>query len=229
MRRKLNGDIIDELYAGEQQDIFVLSMLGTKNKGTFLDIGCCYHGHPDGYIVRSNTALLEKYRWKGIGIDLQDNIDKFTQYRPNTHFIKSNALDVNYSEIFEQNSFSNPIDYLSIDLDGAGLAFSCLKKVMDTKYEFKVVTFEHDAYRGMENSDMNPQRELMKNLGYILVRQCDIIEDFWINPKYISKEIYTKFIHHHTIDQFVPNTDNMNTHFWKYCSDINYDFEKLYQ
>lgn len=228
MRRKLNGDIIDELYAGEQQDIFVLSVLGIENKGTFLDIGCCYYGNNKGHIIRSNTALLEKHGWYGIGIDLQDFEEKFKQDRPNTIFIKNNALQVDYKDLFDKNNLPNPIDYLSIDLDGSGLAYSCLEKVMNTGYEFKIVTFEHDAYRGMEESDMKPQRVLMKKHGYTLVKQCDIIEDFWVNPKYISKEQYENFLHHITLDQLGLSKDNMDTHFWKQCSNINYDFSKLY-
>ena len=229
MKRKLNGEVIDELYAGEQQDIFVLSVLGSENKGTFIDIGCCYYGNTNGHLVRSNTALLEKYGWSGIGIDLQNFSEKFKQDRPNTNFIQADALKVDYKEIFEQNNLSNPIDYLSLDLDGSGLAYSCLESIINSGYEFKVATIEHDAYRGMQHTDTEPQRELMRKHGYILVRQCDIIEDFWINPKYVSKEQYEKFLYHVTLDQFGLSEDNMDTHFWKQCSDMGYDFTKLYK
>jgi hypothetical protein len=228
MRRELTGEIIDELYAGEQQDIFVLSILGTENKGTFVDIGCCYYGHENGHLVRSNSALLEKYNWTGIGIDLQNFNEKFKQDRPNTNFIQTNALDINYKEIFKQNKMPNVIDYLSIDLDGEGLAFSCLQKVLNSGYEFKIATIEHDAYRGMVESDTKPTRLLMQQYGYVLVRECNIIEDFWVNPNYISKTQYEKFIHTIDIKELWKSDDNKDTHFWKYCSDINYDFTKFY-
>jgi hypothetical protein len=228
MKRTLNGDIIDELYAGEQQDIFVLSILGTKQPGTFLDIGCCYHENQNGHIIRSNSALLEKHGWSGIGIDLRDLSENFNQHRPNTKFINSSALDIDYKELFEQNVINSPIDYLSIDLDGAGLALSCLEKVLNSGYEFKVATIEHDAYRGMVESDTKPTRLLMQQYGYVLVRECNIIEDFWINPNYISKDQYEKFIHVIDIKELGKSDDNKDTHFWKYCSDINHDFTKFY-
>jgi hypothetical protein len=221
MIRQLDGTIIDSRYAGEQQDIFVLSILGSDYKGTFVDIGC---REP---INHSNTALLEKYEWKGIAIDINDHSSTWKLERPNSIFIQSNALSIEYYDIFKQIADpQNPIiDYLSIDLDGNSVAFNCLDKVIDTKYEFKIITIEHDAYRGFSESDMIPQRQLLKQQGYILVRQCDIIEDFWINPKYIKEEQYKSFIYINTTD-YTPGSEK---HFWKHCQEINYDFTKLYK
>lgn len=223
MIRDLEGNIVSDKYAGEQQDIFVLSILGTENDGIFIDIGC---REP---INHSNTALLEKYKWKGIAIDRDNHSDKWNLERPNSKFIQSDALELNYKDVFDQLNIPNfIIDYLSLDLDGDNVAYSALKKVLNSGYEFKIITIEHDAYRGFAEADMKPQRELLKEYGYVLVRQCDIIEDFWVNPKYISKEQYTPFIHCNTMDQYIINGDNKNTHFWKQCVDINHDFTKYY-
>jgi hypothetical protein len=214
--KTFDGFELNDWYSGGQQDIFVLSVFGTDSQGTFVDIGC---KEP---INHSNTALLEKYGWKGIGIDINDYSMEWKYQRPNSKFIHSDALKVDYKKVFEQNNMPNVITYLSLDLDGRGIAFQSLKDVIETGYEFKILTIEHDAYSGNTLSDTIPQRKLLKEKGYVLVRRCDIIEDFWINPKYIIPEQYNKFIYTNEIGQ-------PEIHFWKYCKNINYDFTKLYR
>lgn len=213
--RTFEGLEINDMYSGGQQDLFVLSVLGTGTPGTFVDIGC---REP---INHSNTALLEKYGWSGVGVDIGDFSFQWNLLRKNSKFIKSNALNLDYKEIFTSNNLESPITYLSLDLDGRGIAFSVLEKIIKTNYEFKILTIEHDAYAGNVNSDMIPQRALLSNAGYKMVRQCDIIEDFWINPKYINEESYSKFIYKNEIGK-------KELHFWEYCKNINYDFTKLY-
>lgn len=213
--REFNGTELNDKYAGGQQDIFVLSVLGTNKAGTFVDIGC---REP---VNHSNTALLEKYGWVGVGVDINDYSNNWKSERPDSIFIQSDALALKYKDIFEETQIGNPITYLSLDLDGRGTAFECLKNVIDSGYEFKILTIEHDAYAGNVESDMIPQRELLKSKGYILVRQCDYIEDFWINPKYVTKESYEKFIYSNT-------TDKREIHFWEHCYNINYNFTNLY-
>lgn len=213
--RTFEGLEINDMYSGGQQDLFVLSVLGTGTPGTFVDIGC---REP---INHSNTALLEKYGWSGVGVDIGDFSFQWNLLRKNSKFIKSNALNLDYKEIFTSNNLESPITYLSLDLDGRGIAFSVLEKIIKTNYEFKILTIEHDAYAGNVNSDMIPQRALLSSAGYKMVRQCDIIEDFWINPKYINEESYSKFIYKNEIGK-------KELHFWEYCKNINYDFTKLY-
>ena len=213
--KTFEGIELNDKYAGGQQDVFVLSIIGTQSPGTFIDIGC---REP---INHSNSALLEKYGWNGIAVDINDYANFWKTERPNSIFIQSNALELDYKIIFEQTEIGNPITYLSLDLDGNGVAFECLKNVIDSGYEFKILTIEHDAYAGNVESDMIPQRELLISLGYKLIRQCDYIEDFWINPKYITNEMCEKFTYTNT-------KDKREIHFWEHCYNMNYDFTKLY-
>jgi hypothetical protein len=213
--RTIDGLEINDLYAGGQQDIFVLCMLGTSS-GTFLDIGC---REP---LNHSNTALLEKYGWSGIGLDLQNYSDLWKKFRPLSNFVHANAILPDYEKLFEEYNLQDPIDYLSIDLDGRGIAFECLKKVLNSGYEFKVLTIEHDAYSGNVESDMLPQRELLLSKGYVLVRPCDYIEDFWINPNYVSIEDKEQFFYQNT-------TDKKEIHFWEHCKNIKFDFTSFYE
>ena len=49
------------------QDMWVLSMLDGKPKGTFVEIGA---GHP---VISNNTALLEsRFEWTGIGFEIKE-------------------------------------------------------------------------------------------------------------------------------------------------------------
>ncbi len=91
------------------------------------------------------------------------------------------------------------IDYLSLDIEGLGFRFEALKKVFESKRQFKVITIEHDSYRGQEfvEKEAIPQRSFLKEKGFVLV--CEDVcnsknpfEDWWINPKYITE--YQKFI-----------------------------------
>ena len=216
--RTFDGIEINGLFATHQQDIFALCMLGTENKGVFVDIGCKYPIH------HNNSFLLERYGWKGIGVDMDDWSQLWQQSRPESIFICNNALKLDYKNIFNQKINGNVIDYLSIDTDGLGVSYSCLQMIIDTNYEFKVMTIEHDAYTGehYEIAHMIPQRELLKSKGYILVREDAYIEDFWVNPKYVSSDIYEKFM-------YVNKKGEHNRHFWEYCYNIGFDFTKLYR
>jgi hypothetical protein len=83
---------------------------------------------------------------------------------------------------------------------------SVLEQIIGTGYEFKAITIEHDAYCQDENQEKIPQRNFLKERGYVLVKECEVIEDFWINPKYISLEQYELIIQHNKsgADQIPP-------------------------
>jgi hypothetical protein len=216
------GELIDDKYAGDLQDIFVLLLLGTETPGTFIDIGC------RDPLCHSNTALLDKYGWKGVAVDLVDYSEAW-KIRKNSRFIHSDALFVPYKDILENSGIETEspklVDYLSIDLDGRSIAYHCLKQIIDTGYEFKVLTIEHDAYSGNELSDMIPQRDLLLSKGYVLVKHDNTIEDFWINPKYVSKEKYERFIYTNSSIQWADDSK----HFWEHLISIKQDFFHLYK
>ena len=81
---------------------------------------------------------------------------------------------------------------MSLDVEGNGDRFNALVNVFNSGYEFKIITIEHDAYRGFELSEREKQREFLLSKGYFLL--CSNVflsgnpfEDWWINPKYIDK------------------------------------------
>jgi tetratricopeptide (TPR) repeat protein len=78
LRFKFPGcDKIDTGYGQVMQDLFVLSVLNGKRKGTYLEIGSCYAYRGN------NTVLLEKeFEWTGIGIEYDEKkfSDKLKNY-----------------------------------------------------------------------------------------------------------------------------------------------------
>ena len=178
---------MEKSYSQAGQDIFVLSLFEKNYKGVFVDIGC------QGPEIINNTLLLEENGWTGISFDIIDYSGEW-QIRK-TPFIVQDALICDYKKIFEEQNFNNPIDYLSLDIEGDGQRYQALKQVMKSGYEFKAITIEHDAYRGYDLTERQPQRKFLNEIGYLLLC-ADIIcggcqmEDWWINPKYFKESKY---------------------------------------
>jgi hypothetical protein len=120
-----------------------------------------------------------------------------------TKFSISNedCFKVNLGELLDTHYNEKTIDYLSLDMEILGDRHKLLEKVINTGYEFKVITIEHDSHIGNDYVKMEkiPQRELLKNNGYILVcgdvSQKDnptlFYEDWWVNEKYFNQEELT--------------------------------------
>tara|TARA_R110000824_G_scaffold356846_1_gene544109 strand:- start:232 stop:909 length:678 start_codon:yes stop_codon:yes gene_type:complete len=189
------------------QDIWVIESLKHKKNGFFLDVGC---GHP---IKLSNTFLLEKqYDWSGIGIDidLSSCLTTWGTVRNNTKTYEHDALTIDYIKILEENNAPEFIDYLSMDLEPAELTLECLYKIPFDKYKFKTITFETDRFR--EEQDLNPHifdpilhqanrhgcpvskesradisRKYLEDLGYILMVEAKMQDDFYIHVDYAKE------------------------------------------
>jgi hypothetical protein len=161
-----------------------------KNNGTYLDLGC--------YLPKNinNTYLLELNGWSGISLDIIDYNEEWKERK--NKFIQEDCMNVNLNELLDSNYENNVIDYLSLDMEVLGDRFKLLDKILNTNYEFKVITIEHDSYINNEyvNIEKLPQRELLKQKGYILV--CGDVsqkehptlfyEDWWVNSKYFNEE-----------------------------------------
>ena len=160
-----------EQHSQVGQDIFVLEQTNFKNKGYYLEIGS------NDPIVNNNTFLLEsKYNWKGISVDIDNEmVKKFNYYRNNSCFC-SNALNIDYNQLLDSMQFPIIVDYLSIDCEPSETSFEILKTILNSKYYFKIITFEHDYYAN-NNTIKEESRKLLLNIGYNLVVSdvcCDI-------------------------------------------------------
>ena len=179
-----------ESYSQLGQDRFVLSLFDKDYKGIFVDVGC---NKPD---FINNTLLLEKNGWIGISLDIADYRNEWKIRK--TPFLMQDALICDYKQLFIDYDIINPVDYLSLDIEIEGSRYLALKKVMESGFEFKVITIEHDGFRGYDLTERQPQRKLLNNMGYFLLCSDIMItnnpmEDWWINPKYFNESQYMHY------------------------------------
>ena len=180
-------------YAALQQDFFACVMNSRKKGGVYVDIGC-----RDPYIGNNTWFLEENYGWRGISLDIVDYSNAWRERE--SVFIQSDALKDDMLQIFKKNNLPKVIDYLTHDIEGNGDRYQSLIRLPFDDYEFKVITIEHDAYRGYIETERNPQRIFLKSRGYKLISSNvkswagDVMEDWWINPKYVDSEVYSSFI-----------------------------------
>jgi hypothetical protein len=183
---------IEQNYSESYQDLFILSILKGKRRGTYLEIGS---GHP---FYGNNTALLEKdFGWTGISLDFsQSFVDQYYEKRQNAALLRD-ATQVDYVSLLESVDMSPEVDYLQIDCDPPEVSFEILKKIPFEKYKFAVITFEHDAYQDDKNIK-EKARKLLRSFGYQLI--FDEVsfdgehsyEDWWVHPKLIDLSLYEK-------------------------------------
>jgi hypothetical protein len=170
-------------YSQIGQDLFVLSLFPQGYKGFFMDIGCQL---PENI---NNTLLLEENGWNGISFDIED-YSKEWGYRK-TPFILADAFKCD----FNQYNIPAIVDYLSLDINLCeGSRFAMIKRLLNEfSFEYKVITIEHDSYRGYEFTERNPQRIFLIEKGYLParanVKNKYPFEDWWINPKYFNIKI----------------------------------------
>jgi len=183
LRNEILKVIGEYSFSQAGQDEWVLSLFPKDHKGSFMEIGSFM---PDEL---NNTMLLEQKGWDGISFDIVDYSNKWVVRK--SKFVCVDALTCDFTKY----KLPKVIDYLSVDIDGLGDNFAVLKRVLEQGFEFKCITVEHNRYLGetYRQAEMHPQRNLLDSLGYQVAKR-DVhsntnllkIEDWWINPKYIT-------------------------------------------
>lgn len=190
-----NSEKIEKNYSQTYQDLFILSMLDGKEKGTYVEIGAADPFH------NSNTALLEKeFNWTGVSLEInEEEVNKFNSQRSNACFLQD-ATVVNYEELFVNNNFSEVIDYLQVDCEPAEITFKALLSIPFDKYKFRVITFEHDYYLNHSLDYRNLSRKFLEAHGYkrvvgdIAPDSNSTFEDWWVHPELVDSEIFTAMV-----------------------------------
>lgn len=141
------------------QDQFVYKILNGKRNGYFIDIGSC------GAVGSNNTYVFESLGWRGICIEIEKNYAPTYCIR-SCKFINENALTIDYENVLQKDNAPSFIDYLSVDIDE--LSIEVIKLLPHNKYQFGVITIEHDGYI-YGDKYRNEQRKFIKNLGYHLL------------------------------------------------------------
>jgi hypothetical protein len=175
-------------YSQAGQDKFVMSLIKNPvSQPYFLDIGCHLPRH------LNNTLLLEENGWFGVSLDILDFSVEWASRK--TPFVQVDALSFDYKVLFHLYKLPNVIDYLNVDIEGEGLRFEALKRAFASDCEFKIITIEHDRYRGYTESEAKPQRDFLIDRGYECI--CEDVcasgnpfEDWWINPKFFRDVDY---------------------------------------
>ena len=191
LKKSFSGvERVTQNYSQALQDIFVLTMLNGKENGTYVEIG---GAHP---ININNTYLLEKtFGWSGISFEINQDLAKFYNTKRNNKCICTDATQVNYSEVFEENNLPNQIDYLQIDIDPSFQSLASLKKIDLKDYRFSVITFETDAYQG-STAVLEQSRSILQGNGYQLVasnvKNCGhAFEDWYVDPNTVTIDVWS--------------------------------------
>jgi len=172
------------------QDLFTLSMLDGKKKGTYLEIGTA------GPEYGNNTKLLEEMGWTGVGIEWDAGLAKAYAADRKNPVRNEDALKVNYVKLLgEIAPVGTTIDYLQLDCEPASTTYDIMTKIPFNLYKFAVITYEHDDYVDMTGQYRQKSREFLSSRGYELV-VSDIspdgvsnFEDWWVHPDLVSRDI----------------------------------------
>lgn len=201
LRVKFPGvENITENFSQAYQDMFVLSCLGGKRNGTYLEIGA-YHA-----TSLSNTYLLESsFGWGGISIDIEESVRSSFSVSRKSNLIIGDALTLDYKKILSEYHMPKRIDYLQVDIEPQNNTLECLKKIPLDDYRFSVITYETDFYDPSFNREESlrnreESREILKSKGYLLLAgnvcnlsEKDPFEDWYIDPEVIDPEVIVGF------------------------------------
>jgi len=199
-----DSDKIETNYSEVFQDIFVLQCLNGKKQGKYLEIGAA------GPVSGNNTYLLEKeFGWTGLSIDYDWMDGDYTSITCDNQTFTLNGFHTYWTEQWYKdrdqpllltnaitcdwdNIINNSIiDYLQVDIDPPGGTYECLERLPFDTVDFKVITYEHDAYA--EPEWRIKSRKFLESKGYVLIagnisKEYGLpFEDWWVNLKYISE------------------------------------------
>ena len=120
---------ISDFKSQAGQDLFVMSVLGGKTNGTYLEIGC---NVPESY---NNTFVLAKhFNWNGVSIDFLPELkESWDKERPNNPFLVADALTLDYTTVLNEPI----VDYLQVDVEPSTHTFQALKKIPHDKHRFR--------------------------------------------------------------------------------------------
>ena len=175
-----------------RQDEFVANILEFKKNGFCVDIGSCHS------VISNNTFYFQDLGWTSLSVEIEPGYNSSYSTRNLGVHLNTNALEVDYKQVFEENEFPTSIDYLSLDVDTVSL--EVLKILPMNDYRFKVITIEHDGYL-YDDKYRGAQREILNANGYKLL--CSNVyvqqpgyegkefpfEDWWVDPSQFDQEL----------------------------------------
>lgn len=190
MRYKFpQSESIERNYSQVYQDLFVLSMVGGKKNGTYLEVGS------GDAILGSNSKLLEEWGWNGIGLEWDQNLVlTHAKHRKNV-VLKQDALNTNYTGLCSKLAIEGVIDYLQLDCEPSAATYKILTMIPFDQFKFRVITYEHDHYVDVSGEYRRLSRDFLKSKGYVLVvndaapDDKATFEDWWVHPELVEESI----------------------------------------
>ena len=198
-------DKIDKNFSESFQDMFVLTMLEGKTKGTYLEIGAgdAWYGN--------NTALLEKhFEWQGLSIDLDEKFVEQHNNERNHICLRRDATNTDYDKLLTAMDMPTEIDYLQVDCDPPENSFKALLNIPFEKYKFAVITFEHDHYADPDSKIRTKSRKYLQSHGYELVAG-NIAPDDW--REYEDWYVHPDLVDSKKIEKMKQDTDSVKKAF----------------
>jgi len=181
-----NINEIEKNHSQALQDMFVLYCHNGKKNGTYLEVGAAFPYYT------SNSALLEQFGWRGVGLELDPEMVKnYNDHRRNKSLLQD-ALTADYDKLLTEYCGTTDIDYLQLDIRTSEETYKLLEKIPFDKYRFAVITYEHDDYVDTTQSYKQKSRDFLFSKGYLLavpdVAPIDgySFEDWWIHPDLID-------------------------------------------
>jgi hypothetical protein len=179
-----------ESQAGQDRFVYGIAVAGEgRTSGTFLDIGC------NDPVMRNNTYALEQAGWTGLLIDCEPLWAAAIKEKRRSPFVCGNAENIDWSLVLARHRMPITIDYLSFDVDGAGL--TALKTLPWSSVRFRILTVEHDAYR-FGDAVRQAMRVLLRQRKYELL--CpDVMdagcafEDWYVDPLAVDMAVADRF------------------------------------
>lgn len=171
------------------QESLVVSVLGGKKNGYFLEIGAW------DFKDTNNTYLLESdFGWKGIAVEISKKYARKYNRNRRNGCINSDALEIDYAETLKLLEFPQIIDYLQLDIDPAINTFNCLLKIPFEQHQFRVITFEHDLYVSAHNEVFQKlAHTYLESFGYLRIAKnvCYnglAFEDWYVHPSLVPTD-----------------------------------------
>ena len=129
--------------------------------GTYIEIGAC------GPHQRSNTVALERYGWRGFGVELDQDKHQLgwqTSGRKNPIYW-NDAITFDYQAAVKEQGLPQRINFLQVDIEPPEFTFQALRRVIEQGLVFDYITFEHDDY-AWDTCYHDIATEYLKTHGY---------------------------------------------------------------
>jgi hypothetical protein len=139
-------------------DRFAYGLCGPD--GTYIEIGASKPHQ------RSNTTALERYGWKGFGLEYHVKYKTLWEESGRTNTVYwEDATTFDYAQAVREQKLPKRINFLQVDIEPPETTFTALKRVIEQGIEFDFIAFEHDKY--CQEVDWDPiVTEWLSQYGY---------------------------------------------------------------